>query len=157
MYFPKTNCKKKKKSTFPLHSVVSQMEVFPSSEIWLRIVESTRKCAWAWEKYFEVVFSSFYFKWAKETQESYFLVYVSKKKSDQKGQLQLIFLLERNKGRRVGLCSRPSGYFACQLDANDLFWKADFTPKEILKWGTSTHWSVCEGNFISGFWRPVYM
>lgn len=64
------------------------------------------------QTYFEVVFSSVYFKLA--TGKVIFL-YMCQKKSDQKGHLQLIFQLERNKEGKVGLCSRPSGYYACQL------------------------------------------
>jgi hypothetical protein len=64
------------------------------------------------EKYFEAVFSNFYFKLAKG---KVIFLCICQKKSDQKGHLQLIFLLERNEGRGVGLCSRPSGYYACQL------------------------------------------
>lgn len=54
------------------------------------------------------------------------------------------------------------GIMAVSLCANDLFWKADFTPKEILEWGTSAPWSVCKENFIAGnqhpaFPKPVHM
>lgn len=153
MYFPKTNCKAAysqgielldKWKCFLLHE--HDWELWKAPQNMLEL--------WKLEKHFEVVFSSFYFKRAKG---KVIFLCMCQKKSDQKGHLQLIFLLERNKRRRAGLCSLPSQYYACQLDANDLFWKADSTPKEILGWDNSTHWSVWKCNFISEFCRPVHM
>ena len=46
------------------------------------------------EKYFEVLFSNVYFKLAKG---KVIFLFICQKKSDQKGHLQLIFLLERSK------------------------------------------------------------
>lgn len=59
------------------------------------------------QTYFEVVFSSVYFKLA--TGKVIFL-YMCQKKSDQKGHLQLIFQLERNKEGSSTIIANPLGF-----------------------------------------------
>lgn len=70
------------------------------------------------EKYFEVTFPSFYFKLAKE---KVIFLCICQKISDQKGHLQLIFLLERNKERGLVFALVHQGIMPVSLCANDLF------------------------------------
>lgn len=97
------------------------------------------------------MFPSFYFKSAKG---KVIFLYMCQKKSHQKGHLQLIFLLERNKERKVGLCSRPSGYYACQLVCKWFILKSRLYTERNTEMG---YLCPVECLQMPASWRPAYL
>lgn len=100
------------------------------------------------QKYFEFVFPHLYFNLAIGKKIRF--VYVSKKNQTRKAIFHWFFNLKgTGKGKLVFALLHQS-VMPVSLYANDLFWKADFTLREIPEWSISAPWSVCKCSNASG-------
>lgn len=109
-----------------------------------------RRSTWAWE--IGKVFLKLCFPVCilSEQKGKLFPCVCVKKHQIRKAIYNWFFYLKGTRQGKLVFALVHQGIMPVSLCANDLFWKADFTPKEILGWGTSAPWSVCKENLIAG-------